>query len=70
MHERKEGNEAGREPHGPDWDAFNPDRYLAANYRQLLAPYQWLFARLLDDLGRAPAGRRHADVGTGPNLYP
>jgi hypothetical protein len=60
----------------PNWDAFDPERYLEHNYRQVLPPDRWLYLRLIADI-RAAADRRGtstplraADVGTGPNLYP
>lgn len=63
-----------RDAHAWDWNAFDPLSYLAHNYATVLPPDAWLFERTIDDLAAAAEGkqpnRRHADVGTGPNLYP
>ena len=59
-------------PH--DWYAFDVSAYIEHNYRRILPPDRVLVERLVSDwreIGAlAPQPLRHADVGTGPNLYP
>lgn len=57
-----------------DWQAFDPLRYLDANYRQVLDADRRICEFLAELYGSlAMSGRRSLrvlDVGTGPNLYP
>ncbi len=57
-----------------DWDDFDPEAYLASNYREILEPDRWLCRALVeawDDIARSQRPVEAAlDVGTGPNLYP
>jgi hypothetical protein len=56
-----------------NWDAFDTERYLAANYETITQADRWLCRALADTwtpisarLGRDTVA---IDIGTGPNLY-
>lgn len=52
------------------WDEFDPQRYLAANYRTILPPDREIFTSLVEFYHEHQPRGHFLEIGCGPNLYP